>query len=129
MTTQAEDVVSTNNSLNTAKWVVAIAILIAATVGNRYAPELLPQLSTWVRIVALVVLAVGALAITLTTAQGQSFIKLLKEAQVEARRIVWPTKDETMQTTMIVCAVVVVMSLLLWGVDTLFGWMISAVIG
>jgi len=116
MTTQAEDVVSTNNSLNTAKWVVAIAILIAATVGNRYAPELLPQLSTWVRIVALVVLAVGALAITLTTAQGQSFIKLLKEAQVEARRIVWPTKDETMQTTMIVCAVVVVMSLLLWGV-------------
>jgi len=129
MTTQAEDVVSTNNSLNTAKWVVAIAILIAATVGNRYAPELLPQLSSWVRIVALVVLAVGALAITLTTAQGQSFIKLLKEAQVEARRIVWPTKDETMQTTMIVCAVVVVMSLLLWGVDTLFGWMISAVIG
>jgi len=129
MTTQAEDVVSTNNSLNTAKWVVAIAILIAATVGNRYAPELLPQLSTWVRIVALVVLAVGALAITLTTAQGQSFIKLLREAQVEARRIVWPTKDETMQTTMIVCAVVVVMSLLLWGVDTLFGWMISAVIG
>jgi len=129
MTTQAEDVVSTNNSLNTAKWVVAIAILIAATVGNRYAPELLPQLSTWVRIVALVVLAVGALAITLTTAQGQSFIKLLKEAQVEARRIVWPTKDETMQTTMIVCAVVVVMSLLLWGVDSLFGWMISAVIG
>jgi len=129
MTTQAEDVVSTNNSLNTAKWVVAIAILIAATVGNRYAPELLPQLSSWVRIVALVVLAVGALALTLTTAQGQSFIKLLKEAQVEARRIVWPTKDETMQTTMIVCAVVVVMSLLLWGVDTLFGWMISAVIG
>ena len=129
MTTQAEDVVSTNNSLNTAKWVVAIAILIAATVGNRYAPELLPQLSSWVRIVALVVLAVGALALTLTTAQGQSFIKLLKEAQVEARRIVWPTKDETMQTTMIVCAVVVVMSLLLWGVDSLFGWMISAVIG
>jgi len=128
MTTQAEDV-TTNNSLNTVKWVVAIAILIAATVGNRYAPELLPQLSSWVRIVALVVLAVGALAITLTTAQGQSFIKLLKEAQVEARRIVWPTKDETMQTTMIVCAVVVVMSLLLWGVDSLFGWMISAVIG
>ncbi|HMU87264.1 MAG TPA: preprotein translocase subunit SecE [Agitococcus sp.] len=128
MTTQAEDV-TTNNSLNTVKWVVAIAILIAATVGNRYAPELLPQLSSWVRIVALVVLAVGALAITFTTTQGQSFIKLLKEAQVEARRIVWPTKDETMQTTMIVCAVVVVMSLLLWGIDTLFGWMISAVIG
>ncbi|MBK8326731.1 MAG: preprotein translocase subunit SecE [Moraxellaceae bacterium] len=43
--------------------------------------------------------------------------------------MVWPTKDETMQTTMIVCAVVFFMSLVLWGVDSLFGWMISAVIG
>lgn len=127
MTTQAET--ATNNSLNIVKWVLAIAILIAATVGNRYAPELFPQLSAWVRVVALIILAVAALALTLVTTQGQSFLKLLKEAQVEARRIVWPTKDETMQTTMIVCAVVFVMSLVLWGVDSLFGWMISAVIG
>ncbi len=127
MTTQAES--STNNSLNAVKWVLAIAILIAATVGNRYAPELLPQLSVWMRVVILVVMGVGALALTLITTQGQAFLKLLKEALVEARRVVWPTKDETMQTTLIVFAVVVVMSLVLWGVDSLFGWMISAVIG
>ena len=127
MTTQAET--STNNGLNTVKWVFALSILIAATVGNRYAPELFPQLSVWVRAVVLVVMGIGALALTLTTTQGQAFLKLLKEAQVEARRVVWPTKDETLQTTMIVFAVVVVMSLLLWGVDSLFGWMISAVIG
>ena len=127
MTTQAES--STNNSVNIVKWVLAIAILIAATVGNRYAPELLPQLSVWMRVVILVVMGVGALALTLITTQGQAFLKLLKEALVEARRVVWPTKDETMQTTLIVFAVVVVMSLVLWGVDSLFGWMISAVIG
>ena len=127
MTTQAES--SANNSVNAVKWVLAIAILIAATVGNRYAPELLPQLSVWMRVVILVVMGVGALALTLITTQGQAFLKLLKEALVEARRVVWPTKDETMQTTLIVFAVVVVMSLVLWGVDSLFGWMISAVIG
>ena len=127
MTTQAES--STNNSVNAVKWVLAIAILIAATVGNRYAPELLPQLAVWMRVVILVVMGVGALALTLITTQGQAFLKLLKEALVEARRVVWPTKDETMQTTLIVFAVVVVMSLVLWGVDSLFGWMISAVIG
>jgi preprotein translocase subunit SecE len=127
MTRQAES--STNNSVNAVKWVLAIAILIAATVGNRYAPELLPQLSVWMRVVILVVMGVGALALTLITTQGQAFLKLLKEALVEARRVVWPTKDETMQTTLIVFAVVVVMSLVLWGVDSLFGWMISAVIG
>jgi preprotein translocase subunit SecE len=127
MTTQAES--SANNSVNAVKWVLAIAILIAATVGNRYAPELFPQLSVWMRVVILVVMGVGALALTLITTQGQAFLKLLKEALVEARRVVWPTKDETMQTTLIVFAVVVVMSLVLWGVDSLFGWMISAVIG
>jgi preprotein translocase subunit SecE len=89
----------------------------------------LPQLSVWVRAVVLIIMGVGALALTLTTTQGQAFLKLLKEAQIEARRVVWPTKDETLQTTMIVFAVVVVMSLVLWGVDSLFGWMISAVIG
>jgi preprotein translocase subunit SecE len=127
MTTQTET--STNNGLNTVKWVFALSILIAATVGNRYAPELFPQLSVWVRGVVLVIMAVAALALTLITTQGKSFLKLLSEAQIEARRIVWPTKDETMQTTLIVCAVVLVMSLVLWGVDSLFGWMISAVIG
>jgi preprotein translocase subunit SecE len=74
-------------------------------------------------------MVLAALALTLITTQGKSFLKLLSEAQVEARRIVWPTKDETMQTTLIVCAVVLMMSLMLWGVDSLFGWMISAVIG
>lgn len=127
MSTQAETV--TNNGLNTVKWVLAIVILIAATVGNRYAPELLPQLPAVARIVGLVVLAIAALGLILTTTQGRSFLKLLKEAQIEARRVVWPTKDETVQTTMIVFVVVLVMSLMLWGVDSLFGWMISAVIG
>ena len=127
MTTQAET--STSNCLNAVKWVFALSILIAATVGNRYAPELFPQLSVWVRGVVLVVMVLAALALTLITTQGKSFLKLLSEAQVEARRIVWPTKDETMQTTLIVCAVVLMMSLMLWGVDSLFGWMISAVIG
>ncbi|MFO1391778.1 MAG: preprotein translocase subunit SecE [Agitococcus sp.] len=127
MTTQAET--SSNNGLNVVKWLLALSILIAATIGNRYAPDLFPQMSAWARIVALIVMALVALGITLTTHQGKSFIKLLSEAQVEARRIVWPTKDETTQTTMIVCAVVLVMSLVLWGVDSLFGWMISAVIG
>jgi len=127
MSTQAETV--TNNGLNTVKWVLAIVILIAATVGNRYASELLPQLPVWGRVAGLVVLAIVAVILTLTTTQGQSFLKLLKEAQIEARRVVWPTWLETRQTTLIVFAVVLVMSLLLWGVDTLFGWMISAVIG
>ncbi len=128
MTTQAENA-NTNGGVNVLKWVVALVLLIAATLGNRYASEVLPQLPAWLRVIALVVTGVVAVVVLLTTSQGAAFLKLLKEAQVEARRVVWPTKDETWQTTLIVLAVVVVMSLVLWGLDTLFGWMISAVIG
>lgn len=128
MTTQAESTTS-GGSLNAIKWVASIAILIAATLGGRYVPDLLPQLPSWVRIIVLVVLGLAGLGIALLTSQGAAFLKLLKEAQIEARRIVWPTKDETMQTTMIVVAVVLVMSLILWGLDSLFGWIVSAIIG
>jgi preprotein translocase subunit SecE len=54
---------------------------------------------------------------------------LLKDAQVELRRITWPTKQDTFQTTWIVLVIVLIMSLLLWGIDTVFGWLISAIIG
>ena len=128
MTTQAENA-KTNNGANILKWGFAVVLLIAATLGNRYAPEALPQVPAWVRIIVLVVAGLLAAGVLLVTTQGRSFLKLLKEAQVEARRVVWPTKDETWQTTLIVLAVVVVMSLVLWGLDTLFGWMISAIIG
>ncbi|MEX5381397.1 preprotein translocase subunit SecE, partial [Acinetobacter towneri] len=54
---------------------------------------------------------------------------LLKEARVEIRKVVWPTRQETMQTTLIVVAVVLVMALLLWGLDSLLGWLVSLIVG
>jgi preprotein translocase subunit SecE len=54
---------------------------------------------------------------------------LAKEARVEIRKVVWPTRQETTQTTLIVVAVVLVMSLLLWGVDSLLGWIVSLIVG
>jgi len=54
---------------------------------------------------------------------------LLKEARIEIRKVVWPTRPETIQTTLIVVAVVLVMALILWGLDTFLGWIISQFIG
>jgi preprotein translocase subunit SecE len=74
----------------------------------------------------MIVLALGLLYVT---HQGKGFMGLLKDAQVELRRITWPTKQDTFQTTWIVLVIVLIMSLLLWGIDTVFGWLISAIIG
>ncbi len=123
MTTQVEG--STGNSLDVVKWLVVVVLLVAATLGNHY----LTDLSVFLRWGGVVVVALAALVLALTTGKGRSFIELLKEARVEARKIVWPTRQETWQTTLIVGAVVIVTSLMLWGIDSLFGWAVSAIIG
>ncbi len=123
MTTQVEG--SAGNSLEIVKWLVVVVLLVAATLGNHY----LTDVAVVWRWVGVVVVALLALVLALTTAKGRGFIELLKEARIEARKVVWPTRQETWQTTLIVGAVVIVTSLMLWGIDSLFGWAVSAIIG
>ncbi len=122
MTTPVETVRDPMNSL---KWVVAILLVAAAALVNR----MLPEMSLVLRGLLMAVLGAGALVMAALTLQGKSFIDLLQQAQIELRKVVWPTRQETSQTTLIVLVVVVIMSLLLWGMDSLFGFAISAVIG
>lgn len=107
------------------KWIVVAIVVLAGVYGNHYfAAE--PVLY---RAVALVVLGLVAGFVALQTARGKSFWALVKEARIEIRKVVWPTRPETTQTTLIVVAVVLVMALILWGLDTLLGWIISQFIG
>ena len=105
--------------------------LYGILLGAAAAPvvRLLPDLSRVLRCLLMAALGAGALVVAALTLQGKSFIDLLQQAQIELRKVVWPTRQETSQTTMIVLVVVVIMSLLLWGMDSLFGFAISAVIG
>ena len=111
--------------LDIVKWILAIAFLAAAVVGNyMYANE--PLLYRVLGVVFLMLVGAG---IALTSSQGKAFLQLLKEANIERRKVVWPTRQETTQTTMIVVVVVVLMSLVLWGVDSLLSWLISLLLG
>ncbi|WP_339491022.1 preprotein translocase subunit SecE [Pseudomonas sp. EL_65y_Pfl2_R95] len=107
------------------KWLVVAALVVVGVVGNQYfAAE--PILY---RVLALLVVAVLAGVVAMQTAKGQAFFVLVKEARVEIRKVVWPTRQETTQTTLIVVAVVLVMALLLWGLDSLLGWTVSLIVG
>jgi preprotein translocase subunit SecE len=107
------------------KWLAVAALVVAGVVGNQYfsAEPLL------YRVLALLALAVVVGFIALQTAKGQAFFALAKEARIEIRKVVWPTRQETTQTTLIVVAVVLVMSLVLWGLDSLLGWLVSLIVG
>lgn len=114
-----------DDRLDVPKWIVVAIIVVAGVYGNHYfAAE--PVLY---RALALVVLGLVAGFVALQTSKGKAFWALLKEARIEIRKVVWPTRPETTQTTLIVVAVVLVMALILWGLDTLLGWIISQFIG
>jgi preprotein translocase subunit SecE len=54
---------------------------------------------------------------------------LLKEARIEVRKVVWPTHQETTQTSLLVLALVLIAALILWGLDSVLGLIVSSIIG
>lgn len=115
----------TNASLDLAKWGAASLLALVAVVGNAYFAEQ-PFLY---RLVAVVLLIGASCYVVSTTHKGSELVSLLKDARAEARRVVWPTKQETWTTAAIVVVVVLVSALVLWGVDYLLGSLVSSVIG
>ena len=106
-------------------WLAVAGLGAAAIYGNYHFGDR-PLLY---RVLVLVVVAVAAIALVLRTAHGDALLELLKGANVERRRVVWPTRQERNQTTLVVLGFILVMALLLWGLDSLFGWLASLIMG
>ena len=114
-----------NVKFDLVKLVIAVFIVVAAVVGFYFFDDQ----STPLRVAGLLV-AVGVAAwIGLQTEPGRELWIFLQDAQVEVRKVVWPTRQETAQTTLLVIAVVILAALILWGLDTVLGWAIRQLIG
>lgn len=107
------------------KWVLVFALIAGAVLGNWY----LGEQSLLNRVLAILGLALVALLLASQTEKGAAVVSLLKEARMEIRRVVWPTRQETTQTTFIVIVLVMVFAVILWGLDSLLSWLVSTVIG
>ena len=114
-----------SSSLDTVKWIVVVLLVGAGVYGNSYFADE----SLLYRVLGLLALAVVAGLVALQTAQGAAFWTLTRESRTEIRKVVWPTRQETVQTTLIVVGFVLLVALILWGLDTLLGWLVSLVIG
>jgi preprotein translocase subunit SecE len=102
------------------------AVLVALGLAAYY---VLADYPLVVRVLAVLAgLALGAL-VSWSTQQGQDFRGFAKEAWLEARRVVWPSRKETWQTTGVVFAMVLVMGLFLWFVDLGIGMVVSRLLG
>jgi len=102
------------------KFVIAL-LLLAAGIAGFY---LLAEQALVVRVLAVLLgLAAGA-AVAWFTEPGQRFVVLAREAVAEAKKVVWPTRKEAVQTTAIVFGFVVVMALFLFLADKTLEWVL-----
>ena len=60
---------------------------------------------------------------------GNQTYNLLIQSTTEIRKVIWPNRTETTQTTLIVTAAVLVASLILWGLDSLFSFLVKLILG
>ncbi|WP_329742738.1 preprotein translocase subunit SecE [Dyella sp. A6] len=97
------------------KLTLAVVILVAAVVAYTVLGN--GAVSSSIRLLGLVVGVVVSLAIGAFTGPGRRVRNFIAESQFEMRKVVWPTRDETVKTTGIIIAVVIVLSLLLGAID------------
>jgi len=96
----------------------SIALLAVALVGY----FLLAQQGVWVQWAAFIVGLVAAVGVFLTSEPGQQLIGFGMDATRELKKVVWPTRKEATQMTLVVFAFVFVMALFLWLTDKTLEW-------
>ena len=110
---------------NYIRWFLGIAIIGLAVYGNAY----FAQEALLYRVLGVIVVSAIGLFVLSTTVEGRESLKIVLESRTEIRRVVWPTRTETTQTVLIVVVAIFVCALLLWGLDSLFGWAMAKLLG
>jgi len=97
----------------------AVAVLVVASVAGFY---LLSKQGAAVQWVVLLVGLAAAVGVFLVSESGKRLVAFSRDAWREVKKVVWPTRKETMQMTAYVFAFVVVMALFLWFTDKTLEW-------
>ncbi len=111
--------------MDTLKWGLVVVILAAAVVGNQY----FDTVSVLYRALAVVAAIGGALLIASQTEKGKAGWAFAQEARLEVRKVVWPTRQETVQTTLIVLAVTAIVAFAIWLLDMGLVWIVNLITG
>ena len=122
MTGKAE--ATTASGMDVFKLVIAAAFVLAGLAAF-YVYTGYPLLYRVLGIVAAVVVAA---VIVFTTERGRTLASFMKDARTEVRKMVWPTRGETLQTTLVVFVVVILLALFLWIIDRILTALIQYVI-
>jgi preprotein translocase subunit SecE len=122
MTSKAE---SQESSLfDTLKLGLAVILVIAGIAGFYHFEDE----SLLYRVLGLLGVVLVAIGVAYTTSQGKRLSVFMVNARTEVRKMVWPTRTETLQTTLMILLIVLILAIFLWLVDMLLGWGISTLL-
>lgn len=116
---------SSSNPLDTFKWLV-VGTLLAGLVYGYGAYD---EVSVLYRALAAVTIVVVALGIAATTEKGQIFLTFAKDARIEVRKVVWPSRQEVVRMTLVILFATAVVGLMLYLIDMMLVWAIGLVTG
>ena len=112
--------------VNTLLLAIATGLLIAGVGAYYWFQDLA---ITPIRVVGLIVVVLVASFIAGQSDSGSAFFRFLKESDIERRKVVWPTHQETLQTALMVIIVTILISLFLAAVDWLLGALVRTLVG
>lgn len=118
------------SSLDTVKLALAVVLLLAGIAAFYYFESWQGEpVSLLLRVVGLLAIVAVAAVTAFSSQAGKRLLGFMKDSRLEVRKMVWPTRAETIQTTLMVMVIVVILSIFLWGVDSLLGWGVKVLLG
>ncbi len=121
MTKQIDNLKKGSVQLNT---VISIVILLCSIALFYLNPFVL---NTLFKVLILLFGLVVAAYFFIKSAQGERFLYFVKETRIELRKVVWPSREETVKTTGMVMIAVIVVAIFLWIVDAFFTWGVKSI--
>jgi preprotein translocase subunit SecE len=120
-----QKVESSPSALDTVKLAAAVAILVGG-IAAFYLMTSYPLALRWVIVLG----SLGAgIAVALQSLQGRTFWDFVQGSRVELRKVVWPTRQETLQTTLVVFVAVLALGIFFWILDWILGAVTAALAG
>jgi preprotein translocase subunit SecE len=118
--TTSPQVETVSSGADKAKLALSVALLVGAVVAF----YMLGKQDLWLRVVALLVLVVAAVATFFTSEHGKQLIAFGRDSVREVKKVVWPARNEALQMTGYVFAFVFVMALFMWLTDKTLEWVL-----
>jgi preprotein translocase subunit SecE len=125
------ETVNNNSSNNKHKFnsdILLWSLIWGLLIGGIFANYYFNELSWALRFAGWILLFCVLVGLVAITDKGKKLWKFAKDAKIELLKVVWPKREETMKITMVIAIMVVVTSIVLWGVDTILLWMVGLLV-